>query len=376
MALRTGATARTIDAMTPHPFLPGSRDAVRRVRMVTFDRFEMLDVVGPLETFATAAAIAGGGYAVDVVAPGGGLVASSSGLRLATVALEAVPWPEAPAPETGEAAIDTVLVAGGAGVSAAREDAGLVAWIGRAAGSARRLGSVCTGAFLLARAGLLDGRDATTHWNWCDRLAAAHPAARVERDAIFVRDGAIWTSAGVTAGIDLALAMIEEDFGPELALATARELVVYLKRPGGQAQFSGELRAQATGDGPIRRVVAWIGAHPEGDLAVERLAERVGMSPRNFSRVFRAEVGRTPAAFVEEVRLARAARLLEGTDLAIEEVARRSGFRSGDVLRRVFLRTRHVTPGAHRARFATLRAPAPAADIPRAPMPAVETEVP
>jgi transcriptional regulator GlxA family with amidase domain len=182
---------------------------------------------------------------------------------------------------------------------------------------------------------------------------------RVERDPIFIREGTVWTSAGVTAGIDLALAMIEEDHGPELALRTARELVMFLKRPGGQAQFSAELKAQETRSPPIRRVQEWVLANPMADLTVAALAERAVMSPRNFTRLFAAETGSTPAAFVEEVRVERARRLLEGTAMPIEEVADRSGFRSGDVLRRVFLRRLGTTPGDYRDRFASGEATLP-----------------
>lgn len=323
---------------------PSSRrvDHDRLVRVLAFERFEMLDVVGPLEAFATASQLAGGGYEIEVVSEQGGPVRAASGL-----VLHSLPFRDA------EIDCDTFLVAGGAGVVAACGDAALVDRVRRAVGAARRAGSVCTGALLLAATGLLEGRRAATHWNWCDRLAAAHPGVGVERDRIYVRDGAIWTSAGVTAGIDLALAMIEDDHGPELALAVARELVVYLKRPGGQAQFSGELQAQATRNPAIRRVLERIAAHPEGDQSVEALASCAAMSQRHFTRVFRAETGHTVGAYVETVRLARASRLLEGTTLPVEEIARRSGFRSADVLRRVFLRRKAIAPTAHRARFAS-----------------------
>lgn len=308
--------------------------------MVAFERFEMLDVVGPLEAFATLAQQKGGGYAIEVVTATGGPVRSASGLTLHAASFDE---------QAGD--VDTLLVAGGAGVFAAAADPQLVARVRRAAGTARRVGSVCTGAFLLAATGLLDGRRAATHWNWCEGLAAAHPEITVERDRIFVVDGSIWSSAGVTAGIDLALAMIEEDHGAEAALAVARELVVHLKRPGGQAQFSGELRAQTTRDGPIRRVQEWILAHPEEPLSIERLAARAAMSVRSFARLFRAESGRTPGRFVEEARVARACRLLEATRLPIDEVAHRSGFSGADVMRRAFLRSRSVSPGDYRARF-------------------------
>ena len=313
--------------------------------MVIFDRFEMLDAIGPLEAFATARDRLGGVYAIEVMAPRAGLVRSSSGLALEAAAFDAA-----------EAGFDTLLIAGGTGVSEACLDGGLIGAIGRAAVETRRVGSICTGAFLLAETGLLEGRHAVTHWNWCDRLATAHPGILVEPDRIFTRDGAVWTSAGVTAGIDLALAMIEEDHGAEAALAVARELVVFLRRPGGQSQFGVELRMQSTRDGPIRRVCEAIVADPGADHAIERLADAAAMSPRNFARVFRRETGRTPGGFVEEVRVARACRLLEATDLAVEEVARRSGFRSGDVMRRALLRGKGISPSDFRARFGMSRA--------------------
>ena len=308
--------------------------------MVVFDRFEMLDAVGPLEAFATARDRLGGGYEVEIVASRAGTVSSSSGLSLMAEAFDAA-----------DATIDTLLIAGGAGVLEACRDPDFVDRIARAASTARRVGSVCTGAFLLAATGLLEGRRAVTHWNWCDRLAAAHPGITVERDRIFSRDGAVWTSAGVTAGIDLALAMIEQDHGGAAALAVARELVVFLKRPGGQSQFGAELAIQSTRDGPIRRVCERIVAEPEADHSIEALAAQAAMSPRNFSRVFRHETGRTPGGFVEEVRVGRACRLLETTRLSIEEVARRSGFAGGDVLRRVLGRVKGVSPADYRARF-------------------------
>lgn len=320
------------------PGRPSSPD--RLVRMLVFDRFEMLDAMGPLEAFATAAGIAGGGYAVELVSRDGGMVRASSGLAVATTAFRDLIGPA-----------HTFLVAGGSGSIAAGADPAILDYICRAAAEAERVASICTGALVLARTGLLDGCHVATHWNWCDRLSEDHPALVVERDPIFVRSGRIWTSAGVTAGIDLALAMIEEDHGAGLALGTARELVVYLRRPGGQAQFSAELKAQTTSDPVIRRVQQRIVGDPGADLRIETLAAIAAMSPRNFSRVFLAETGVTPAAFVMEARLARACRLLETTSLPIEEVAFRSGFGSDDAMRRVLARQMGVTPRDYRERF-------------------------
>jgi transcriptional regulator GlxA family with amidase domain len=211
--------------------------------------------------------------------------------------------------------------------------------------------SVCTGAFLLAASGLLDGRRAVTHWRSCDRLRERHPTVCVEEDRIYVRDGKVWTSAGVTAGIDLALALVEEDLGRDLALAVARHLVVFLKRPGGQSQFSTMLAAQSAGD-PFARLHQWMAAHLDADLRVERLAEAAGMSPRNFARVYVQRMGRTPAKAAEAMRIEAARRALEEGGASIEVVARRCGFGDEERLRRSFLRRLGVGPRAYRTRFA------------------------
>ena len=215
----------------------------------------------------------------------------------------------------------------------------------------RRIGSVCTGAFVLAAAGLLDGRRATTHWQLCPRLARDHPAVAVEDDPIFVRDGNVYTSAGVTAGMDLALALVEEDHGHDAAMRIARHLVMFVRRPGGQSQFSAALDLQAAERRPIRDLQAWIAGHPSGDLSVEALAARAHMSPRNFARVFRDEVGQTPARFVERVRVEAARRLLEESGAGLERVARECGFGGADSMRRSFLRVLRVAPSEYRGRF-------------------------
>ena len=315
----------------------------RAVAVLAFEGVELLDAVGPLEAFATASALLEGAaprYRIDLLGRRNGAIRASSGLTiLATQGIHTV------------GPLDTLLVAGGVGVEAAGRQAELVDWLRAVAGTVRRIGSVCTGALLLAGAGLLDGRRAVTHWNWCDRLAARHPAVRVERDPIFLRDGNIWTSAGVTAGIDLALAMIEEDHGRALALRTARELVMFLKRPGGQSQFSVQLAAQSTGSEPIRRLQEWALAHLAADLTVEALAERAAMSPRNFSRVFKRATNVTPADFVEQARLQEARQRLETTAASLDAIAADCGFRSADVMRRSFLRQIAVTPADYRQRF-------------------------
>lgn len=312
----------------------------RDIALLTFPGFEMLDVVGPLESFATANALRPGSYRWRLLAEQPGLVAASSGLSLSV--------PEGLVNLSG---VDTLLVAGGAGVLEACNAAALLDWLRQMAGRVRRVGSICTGALLLADAGLLAGKRAATHWNWCQRLAARHPDIRVERDAIFICDGGVWSSAGVTAGMDMALAMIEADHGADLALRTARELVMFVKRPGGQAQFSVELAAQRTADDAIRQVQDWVIGHLDQDASLSILAERAGMSPRNFSRVFRQATGDSPAQWVETIRLERARRLLEGSGLPVELIASRCGLASGDVLRRLFMRRLGVSPSTYRLRF-------------------------
>jgi transcriptional regulator GlxA family with amidase domain len=319
---------------------------MRRVVMLAFPDFQLLDVSGPWEVFGRATrwlAERGrtGGYALELAATRPGPLVSSSGLPLG------MPKP------LGEVhgAIDTLVVAGGNGTARALADRALVAFVKRAAGRARRVASVCTGAFLLAEAGLLDGRRATTHWSACARLAARHPKVEVDPDPIFVRDGRVWTSAGVTAGMDLALALVEEDHGRDVALGVARELVLFLKRPGGQAQFSAQLQAQLAERGALRDLQAWMTDHPSADLSVEALARRVAMSPRHFARVFKRETGATPARAALAARVEAARRRLEDGDDGLAGVAAACGFGSAEVMRRAFLRTLRVGPAVYRRRF-------------------------
>lgn len=253
--------------------------------------------------------------------------------------------------------IDTLIVVGGPGVQTHREDAALVRGLARLAGRARRVASVCTGAWLLAEAGLLDGRRATTHWAACDDLAARFPEVRLEADRLFVEDGPVWTSAGVTAGMDLALAFVERDLGRDVALATARWLVMFVQRSGGQSQFSAQLSAQLAERDVLRELQAWIAEHPEADLSVPTLARRAAMSPRHFARVFRAQVGQTPAEYVERTRVEVARRLLERTGLDLGEVAAACGLVSPPRLRRAFVRQLGVAPSDYRARFRALAEP-------------------
>lgn len=328
--------------MTKDPrFLPDV-PAPRAVEILAYPDAQLLDVAGPLQVFATANDLAPADapppYRLRVVAPGGDL-RTSSGLGLAA---EPLPAPGTP--------VDTLIVAGGRGVGPACAAGPLPDWIAARAPAARRVASVCTGAFLLGAAGLLDGRRVATHWTRCDALARLHPLARVEPDPIFVRDGDLWTSAGVTAGIDLALALVEADLGRSAALAVARHLVVFLKRPGGQAQFSTALALQA--GSRFDALHAWIDDNLTASLTVERLAAQAGMSPRGFARHYRAQTGLTPARAVERLRVEAARRLLAESGMPLKRVAGLCGFGSEETLRRSLLRCVGAAPGAYRRRFA------------------------
>jgi transcriptional regulator GlxA family with amidase domain len=312
------------------------------IDVLAYPAVQVLDVTGPLQVFASAndlVAEAGGSppYALRVVAQG--RVTASAGLGLEAAALPPV-----------RAALDTLIVAGGQGVEAAAADPALLNWVRKRASRARRVASVCTGAFLLAAAGVLDGRRATTHWSFCAELARRFPAVRVEPDPIFVRDGPVWTSAGVTAGIDLALALVEEDLGRTMALAVARYLVVFLKRPGGQAQFSAALSLQAAED-KFGALHAWINEHLSDEISLPALASRAGMSERSFSRHYAAATGLTPGRAVERLRVEAARRLLSESRLPVKRISARCGFGSEETMRRSFLRLLAVTPQDYRARF-------------------------
>jgi len=313
---------------------------MRRVVIVVFPGVQTLDVTGPAEVFRAASLIKPPGYEVTVAAEEEGPLATSTVSFVPDVRLDRVKGP-----------IDTLLIAGGTGTRRAEEDAELVDWIAEAATRSRRVASVCTGAFLLARAGLLDGRRATTHWASCADLEHRYPAVDVERDPIFVRDGSVATSAGVTAGLDLALALVEEDLGRRVALQVARHLVVFLQRPGGQAQFSAQLSAQTADRAPLRELQAWIPDHLDEDLSVPALARRACMSERNFARAFRRETGRPPGAYVEEARVESARIALETGDLPVEAVAQQAGFGTVETMRRAFRRQVGVSPNEYRTRF-------------------------
>lgn len=315
-----------------------------RVVIVLYPGVTLLDVTGPAQVFASARTRPGAPSLYDVVlaTTEGAPIVSDTGVTLATVSLKtAAAHP-----------IDTLLVAGGEGVFAACEDRMLARWLAREADKARRVGSTCMGTFMIAAAGLLSGRRATTHWRWCDELSRLYPDIAVEADAIFVKHGQIWSSAGVTAGIDMALAMVEEDHGRNLALDLAQNLVVFLKRPGGQSQFSTSLTAQvADRDGKFESLHRWIASNLTGDLSVDRLAERVRMSPRTFARAYAARMRTTPAKAVEKMRLESARHLLEQTAAPLLEIARCSGFHDVERMRRAFERALHVTPSDYRRRF-------------------------
>jgi transcriptional regulator GlxA family with amidase domain len=336
--------------MPKSPRFPPNADcaapAPRIVEVLAFPSVQLLDVTGPLQAFATAndqVTQAGGTapYDLRVVAKGGQGVTASAGL-----AITAAPLPRPGLP------VDTLIIAGGPGVEAAAADPLLVDWVRQRAAKARRVASVCTGAFLLAASGALDGRRAATHWSVCKEFARRYPAVRVEPDPIFVRDGSVWTSAGVTAGIDLALALIEQDLGRTVALAVARYLVVFLKRPGGQAQFSTALSLQSAED-QFGTLHDWINRHLADDISLPMLADQAGMSERSFSRHYAEATGLTPARAVERLRVEAARRMLSESRLPVKRISQRCGFGSEETMRRSFLRVLSATPQDYRDRFSS-----------------------
>ncbi len=315
---------------------------VRKVVIVGFPGVQPLDVVGPYEVFTGAALLTRGGYDVALASIDGEPVTSPTGL-----AFVSNPLPE----PSGQ--IDTLVLPGGGGVDAARSNLELVDWIKTASGHARRVVTVCTGAFLAAEAGLLDGHRATTHWAFADRLARQFPTVDVDADPIFVRTSeSVWTAAGVTAGIDLALSLVEDDYGTEVAQTVARWLVLYLRRPGGQTQFAAPVwmpRAKRTS---IREVQEAIEAAPGGSHSIDDLARRAAMSPRHFTRVFTDEIGEAPGQYVERVRTEAARRQLEETDDTVVAIAARCGFGTAETMRRNFIRRVGISPDQYRKAFA------------------------
>ena len=327
----------------------GLSPATRRILFVAGPGTEILDLVGPLQVFARASDMycrANPGrfpiYSVEVVGISSrrSLVANCGLHFAADMTYRQV-----------RGRIDTLLVAGGDAIEQNKVTPAAVRWLRTIAGRTRRVGSVCTGAMLLARAGLLEGRRATTHWNWCQTLIKRAPRTEVDPDPIFVRDENVYTSAGVTAGMDLALALVEEDHGSALALQVARNLVLYLRRPGGQSQFSAALSLQLTDRKPLLELEAWVLDNLNKPLTVPALAQRVAMSPRNFARVFTQEMKTTPAKFVERLRVEAARRRLEESQNSMETIAAECGFANVNSMRNVFQRTLRIPPGHYRRHF-------------------------
>ena len=327
--------------MTNNPRIP---PITRAIEIVAFPGANLLDVTGPLQVFASANEASGGqepAYEISLVATDTPVITSAG------LALLAQPLPP------GSQHVDTLIIAGGGGVHAACAEEDLLRWLAVRATAARRVASVCTGAFLLGAAGLLDGKRAVTHWADCERLAQLFPRTRVEMNAIFIRDGNLWSSAGVTAGIDLALAMVDEDLGHAAAATVARDLVVFLKRPGGQAQFSTVLNLQER-DRSFDELHGWMAGNLAGDLSVSALAHRAGMSERTLMRHYRARMGMTPARAVEKMRIEAACQLLATTRDPVKRIANGCGFGSEETMRRSFFRQMGVAPHDYRARFASL----------------------
>ena len=316
----------------------------RAIAIVAMPGVQLLDVSGPLDVFAEANVQAQkNAYRLLIVAKNAGHIRSSSGVRLV---------PDLVIGDATEVRIDTLLVAGCPNAAEVPPDAAVVAWLRRIAPRARRYGSVCSGAFLLAATGLIDGRRVTTHWAVAQQLALHYPSVTVDEDAIHVRDGPLRTAAGVTAGLDLALALVEEDLGRDVAMKVASQLVMYFKRSGGQMQFSRKGAAAPAGRSALQEVQRWVAANPAADHSVAALAKRADLSPRHFARLFRNEVGITPASWIETTRVTVARRLLEGGRHSPKQVAARCGFADADTLRRAFARRVGVTPAEYRKRYA------------------------
>ena len=328
--------------------MPGTAPKPRKVIMACFEQAQILDITGPMQVFSAVRDAGLRGYDITLAAPDPGFITTTSGMRLGM---------DRTYDEIGDdelADLDTLVVSGGDGIIGAVRDMRQIAFVRRAARHARRLVSICSGIALLAQAGLATGKRVATHWNACDLIGEAFPDLRIDRDAIFVRDGNLWSSAGITAGMDLALALIEEDWGHDVAVQVARRHVLFMIRPGGQSQFSTQLEAQAGQDGRLGKLLKWIADHPGEALNVPALADRACMSERTFARVFRAETGVTPAEFVERCRTEAARRDLEHTAHAIDRIAFDCGFGSVERMRRTFIRRLGVGPKAYRDRFRRL----------------------
>ena len=316
----------------------------RTIAILAMPGVQLLDVSGPLDVFAEANVQARkDAYRLLIVAKAASPVRSSSGVRLV---------PDLAIVNAADIKIDTLLVAGCPNAADVRPDMTVVEWLRRVAPRARRFGSVCSGAFLLAATGLIDGRRLTTHWAVARQLAQHYPSITVDEDAIHVRDGRLRTAAGVTAGLDLALALVEEDLGRDVAMRVAGQLVMFFRRPGGQMQFSRKGEAAPVGRSALQEVQRWVAANPAEDHSVTSLAKRMELSPRHFARLFRGDVGITPAAWVETARITAARRLLEDGQNTPKQVAARCGFANADTLRRTFARHVGVTPAEYRKRYA------------------------
>jgi len=315
----------------------------RRVGLLAYEGVNALDLTGPHEVFtssATELAPGQSGYEVICVSIDGGSFRSGSGLRLgADCGLDQAP------------AFDTIVVPGGPGIRSPEVQARLGLWLRGRAPSTRRVVSVCTGLFALGASGLMDGRKATTHWRYASEIARSYPRIRLDPDAIYIRDGAFWSSAGITAGIDLALALVEDDLGPSVALEIARMLVVHVRRAGGQRQYSEPLRFQARATDRFADLALWLPGNLAGDLSVEALAQRVCCSPRHFARLFKQSFGATPAEYVEALRLAEATERVLNSSAGLDVIAASVGYGSSAMLRKMFERRLGVSPSQYRARF-------------------------
>ncbi len=321
-----------------------SKNAISRntILFVVFPQVKLLDIAGPLQVFSDANEQLNDVYKVVVASAGGGLVASDTVLPIATVGLE----------ELKDLALDTLIISGGSGALAASRDAEFVECIEKLAQRCRRVGSVCTGAYVLAAAGLTDGRRVVTHWNDCAQLQSDFPEILVELDPIYVNDGGVWSSAGVTAGIDMSLAMLAEDCGKSASLAVARSLVTYMVRPGGQSQFSAILSNQSKDNaGRFDVLHNWIENNLFRQITIEAMAEIAKMSPRNFSRVYKQHTGQSPSKAVEAIRVDAARRLLEDSKLPVKTIAAKTGFGDEERMRRAMHRNVQVSPSAYRERF-------------------------
>lgn len=323
-------------------------DETKHVVILSPPMTAILDVAGPLEVFSKTNEylkdihpLKKPAYAIHVLSSdSAAVINTSSGLPIICEGgIESISYE-----------IDTLLIAG-KGSSEKMVPQNILMWLRDQCNTIRRTGSICGGAFILAEAGILNGKRATTHWQVCEKMAKLYPEIKVEKDPIYVKDGNVYTSAGISAGMDMSLAMVEEDFGRDVAVMVARVLVLFLKRPGNQSQFSNILRYQTVDYEPVQFVQEWIADHMDKNLTVDILADKVSMSPRNFARVFLRETGLTPAKYVEIVRLETARRRLEETHLSIEEIASECGIGSGDTLRRLFLRHLKTTPGDYRRSF-------------------------